>query len=187
MIGGSLQVPSPRPRGPGPAGSLGAVTLWRYALSCGLLLLPIFVWNAALTPSLPYPWGTAAFWQDIPRPLAYLENSARLIVSGLPFLMPFEPTSTLQRRGLVMYAGGTALYFCAWVAVLIAPGSAWAVSPIGFLAPAYTPLLWLVGLALLGRRLFWGRFYRWWMFLIPAGGFIAAHVTHAALVYARTY
>jgi hypothetical protein len=44
-----------------------------------------------------------------------------------------------------------------------------------------------LGLALLGQRLYWGRFYRWWMFLVPAVGFVAAHVSHAALVYARTY
>jgi hypothetical protein len=86
-----------------------------------------------------------------------------------------------------MYGVGTGLYLCAWLALLIAPHSTWAVSPAGFLAPAYTPLIWLVGLALLGQRLFWGRFYRWWMFLIPACGFVAVHVSHAALVYARTY
>jgi hypothetical protein len=159
----------------------------RYLLSVGLLALPIFLWNAAFTRFLPSTFAMAEFWRDIPTPLAYLENSFRLIVSALPFLMPLELTSPLQRKGLLFYSVGIALYFGSWVALMNAPHSPWATSAIGFLAPAYTPVMWLVGFALLGQRLYWGRFYRWWMFLIPAVGFIATHVGHTAIVYARTH
>ena len=168
-----------------PRGLMRLLPLRRYVLSCGLLLLPIFVWNLAFTRFLPSPWGTSEFWRDIPGPLAYQENVFRLIVSLVPFLMPLEMTSAIQRRGLVVTGVGVVLYFCAWAAIMLAPHSPWASSSLGFLAPAYTPLIWLVGLALLGQRLFWGRFYRWWMFLVPAGAFITAHVRHTALVYAR--
>ena len=161
--------------------------LRRYALNCGLLLLPIFIWNAVFARFLPSALGGAEFWRDIPAPLAALENSLRLVVSILPFLMPLELRSGLQRKGVVVYGLGTALYLCAWAALMIAPRSPWAVSPVGFFAPAFTPLIWLVGLALVGQRLWWGRFYRWWMFLFPTAGFIAAHVGHTALVYARTF
>lgn len=115
-----------------------------------------------------------------------VENSLRLVVSVLPFLMPLELTSRLQRKGLIVYAVGAAFYFISWIALMRAPSSRWATTPFGFFAPACTPLIWLMGLALLGQRLYWGRFYRWWMFLIPAVGFIIAHVSHTALVYART-
>ena len=161
--------------------------LRRYGVSCGLLVLPIFLWNVAFSRFLPPAFAMSEFWRDIPTPLAYLENAFRLIVSVLPFFMPLELRSVRQRRGLVSYSIGVALYCLAWAAVMIAPHSRWAASPAGFLAPAYTPLIWLVGLALLGQRLYWGSFYRWWMFLFPAGGFVSAHVGHAALVYARTY
>ena len=164
----------------------GYLAVRRYALSCGLLLLPIFLWNAVFVRFLPSAVGGPEFWRDIPAPLAALENYLRLVVSVLPFLMPLELTSGLQRTGLVVYAVGTALYFGSWTALMIAPASSWAISPVGFFAPACTPLIWLVGLALLGQRVYWGRFYRWWMFLIPAAGFIAAHVGHTSLVYART-
>jgi hypothetical protein len=63
----------------------------------------------------------------------------------------------------------------------------WAGSALGFLAPAYTPVLWFTGLALLGRRLFWGGFYRWWMYLVLSLAFLAAHVTHTFIVYARNF
>ena len=150
-----------------------ADALRHYALSCGLLLLPIFAWNAALARSLPPAFSMTEFWRDISAPLALAENSLRAVVSVVPFFMPLELVSTRQRTGLVVYCVGAVLYFCSWVIIIIAPNSPWAASPAGFLAPAYTPLIWLAGVALLGRRLYWGRSYRWWMFLIPAAGFIA--------------
>lgn len=108
-----------------------------------------------------------------------------MIVLILPFFMPLELASPIQRAGLSVFGAGICLYAASWVAILRAPDSAWAQSPAGFLAPAYTPLVWLVGVSLLGQRLFWGRGYRWWMYLAPVSIFIAAHVGHAALVYWR--
>jgi hypothetical protein len=46
-------------------------------------------------------------------------------------------------------------------------------------------MLWLVGLALVGRRLFWGHAYRWWFYLPGAAIFLSAHIWHTAIVYAR--
>lgn len=159
--------------------------LRRYFLSCGLLLLPIFAWNAALTPFLPGAWSASEFWRDIPPALALAENASRIMVATLPFLMPLERGSAFQRQGLAVWAIGVALYLLSWLAILAAPNSRWATSALGFMAPAYTPLVWLAGLAILGQRLFWGRWYRWWIYLIPALVFIAAHVGHAAIVFVR--
>ena len=157
----------------------------RYLVNCGLLLLPIFIWNAALTRFLPPALARTEFWRDIPAALNYSENAFRLMVLVLPFFMPLELKSAPQRRGLVVFGIGVLLYFGAWAALILAPRSSWAGSGVGFLAPALTPLIWLLGLALLGQRLYFGRFYRWWMFLLPTAGFIALHVAHAAMVYGR--
>jgi hypothetical protein len=153
--------------------------------SCGLLLLPIFIWNAVFTRYLPAAWSGAEFWRDIPALLVHTENAFRLIVSALPFIMPLELTSPIQRRGLVVTCIGTSLYFVSWLPLMFAPDSRWATSAPCSLAPACTPLAWLLGIALLGQRLYWGDFYRWWMYLIPTGIFMAAHVSHAVLVYLR--
>ena len=69
---------------------------------------------------------------------------------------------------------------------MMSPRSAWSTSAFGFAAPAYTPALFLIGMALLGSRLFWRQPYRWWFYLIASVGFLAAHIAHTLLVYART-
>lgn len=52
---------------------------------------------------------------------------------------------------------------------------------------AWKPLIWLIGLGLVGRRLYLDWSYRWWGYLVLAGGFIALHVTQANIVYARNH
>lgn len=159
----------------------------RYALSCGLLLVPAILWNIALTKQLPPAFSLAEFWREIPAPLAFAENSLRVAVFALPFFMPLSLSAPTSKRALLIYATGTLVYFASWLALILSPASSWSTSALGFTAPAYTPCLWLLGIALLGRQLFWGTFYRWWMYLVLALAFLATHILHTAMVYARSH
>lgn len=159
----------------------------QYLVSCGLLLLPVFVWNIALMKFLPAAFAPSEFDRDIPHILSTAENVLRLLIFALPFLMPLNISSQRQRTGLVIFIAGNIIYFVSWLALIAKPNSPWSQSALGFLAPSYTPILWFVGLALLSRQLFWGKFYRWWMYLALSGLFIISHVSHAAIVYARNY
>lgn len=172
-----------------PASSVKSLfaTVRRYALSCGLLLIPVGVWNIALKGSLPPSFAPAEFDRDIPAPLALTENSVRLAIFALPFLMPLKLRAPGSIRAVSVFAAGTVLYFASWLALILFPSSAWSSTAFGFAAPAYTPALWLLGIALLGRQLFWGRFYRWWMYALLSIAFLAAHISHTTLVFARTH
>ena len=160
--------------------------LLHYLASCGLLLVPAAVWNLAFVDQLPPVYAAAEFWRDIPAPLTFIENSLRMLVFALPFAMPLDLSTPAQRRALLIFVLGTLVYFGSWLAVMAAPGSSWSTSAIGFAAPAYTPAIWLLGISLLGRRLFWGHAYRWWMYLVVSLVFLATHISHTLLVYART-
>lgn len=157
-----------------------------YALNWGLLLVPAAVWNIALRRYLPTSFAPAEFDRDIPTALALTENGLRLAIFVLPFLMPLDLTVPGRNRALFVFTAGTLLYFASWLPLILLPSSAWSSSALGFAAPAYTPALWLLGIALLGRRLFWGTFYRRWMYAAIAIAFLAAHVSHTVLVFART-
>ena len=156
-----------------------------YARSCGLLLIPAIAWSLAFTSKLMPASAMAEFWRDIPAPLVFSENALRSLVFTLPFAMPLQIATKRDRRALFVFVIGTLVYFASWVALMYWPGTSWSLSILGALAPVYTPILWLPGLAVLGQRLFWGQFYRWWMYLLICAGFLAAHITHGALVYIR--
>ncbi len=159
--------------------------LTHYALSCGWLLLPAAAWNIALARQLPPAFQRDEFWRDVPAPLAVAENALRLAVFAAPFLMPLDLEASGSVRALFIFGAGTILYFASWLALIWRPESRWSRCPWGFAAPAYTPLFWLLGIALLGDRLFWGTFYRWWMYLVLCAAFLAAHIAHTMRVYSR--
>ena len=161
--------------------------LVRYVVSCGVLTVPIVVWNLALTRFLPPALASLQFSRDIPPLVTYGENTLQIAVMVVPFLMPLEVATLGQRGGVRLFVVGKIVYFLSWVPLMIVPQSSWSTSWVGFVAPAYTPLLWLAGLGLIGRRFYVPSPFRWWMYVGLACGFVTFHVRNASIVYARHY
>jgi hypothetical protein len=156
----------------------------RYVLNCGWLMMPIFVWNLVLVTQLPPAFQPDVFWRDIPPALAWIENTLRLAVSVVPFLMPL-PSQPLPKVGVALYMFGLVAYAASWLLLIWWPGSWWSHSMAGFTAPAYTPLFWLLGITLLGRQLFIPIGYRPWTYGTLSVLFVSAHLAHAVLIVAR--
>jgi len=160
-------------------------TSMNYLLNCMLLLLPIMAWNLILTSKLPQAYSREVFWGDIPSFIANGENVFRLLVFILPVLMPIRILTQNQKLGLWLYVAGTTIYFLSWLAQIYYPQSAWSLSAFGFLAPAYTPLIFLTGIGLVGSTLFFPVPYRSWMYIAISTIFIGFHLSHAMTVYLR--
>lgn len=159
----------------------------RYTFTCGLLLLPILAGNAAFVSYLPPAISDPALWGAIPQPLAMAENALRVLLFAVPFFVPLQLSTRRQQVGLTLYIIGALVYAGSWLALIALPHSSWAASPAGFLAPAYTPALWLAGLSLLGKEFSWGGNYRPWMYATLCVLFLAVHISHATIVYTSNY
>ena len=162
-------------------------SLISYLLNCLLLLLPIMVWNLIFANKLPWAYSEEVFSKDIPSFITSGENIFRLIVFILPVLMPLRIEMQSQKFGLWLYIAGTAIYFVSWLAQIYFPQSAWSLSAWGFLAPAYTPLIWLVGIGLIGSAFYFSSPYRSWMYIITSVVFLGFHLSHALTVYLRNF
>jgi len=162
-------------------------TSWlRPLLSCGLLTIPILVWNIAFARYLPSPLTPAEFWTDIPRGIVIGENVLRTLVSVLPFFMPLREDTRRRRQGLAWFGIGVSLYFASWLLLMLFPASRWSTSAAGLLAPAYTPIVWLGALGMLGPRLVFPIYWRPWHYWLLALAFLTFHLAHTALVVGRT-
>ncbi len=157
----------------------------RYLANCILLTVPILLWNIAFSSQLPRAYSPEVFWANIPSVITIPENVLRLVVLMLPVLMPLVLTKQSQRTGLVVYLVGVGLYFLSWIPLMLFPDSAWSTSLIGFLAPAYTPLIWAIGIGLIGDSLYLPVAYRSRVYIIVSGLFVCAHCSHVILVYSR--
>ena len=156
-----------------------------YILNCFLLLIPILVWNAILAPKLPVAYQAEIFDKDIPSVVTLGENIFRTFVMFLPLLMPLSMASRSQKLGLYIFIFGMLVYFLSWIVLMAFPSGTWSMSAAGFLAPAYTPLIWLVGIGLVGTQFYFRSPYQSWMYILLSIIFLSFHITHAAIVYLR--
>ena len=156
-----------------------------YLVNCMLLILPIMAWNGIFSCRLPQTYSAEVFDKDIPSLIANGENISRLLVFVLPILMPIRIETESQKLGLWLYVIGVAIYFVSWLVQMALPQSAWSLSAFGFLAPAYTPLIWLVGIGLIGKELYFDSPYRSWIYILLSVIFIGLHLSHAWTVYSR--
>jgi hypothetical protein len=54
------------------------------------------------------------------------------------------------------------------------------------MAPAFTPILWLAGIGMIGDEFQTSQVpFKWWMYWIVSACFLFFHILHTGLVYAR--
>ncbi|MGV3559016.1 hypothetical protein [Larkinella arboricola] len=152
-----------------------------------LLMIPVVIWNLALTDQLPAGFQPKIFWKDIPAWLTYGENGSRILVFALAGLMPIRSSTKRQGVGFFSYLAGLVLYFAAWLALIYFPDSRWSTSLPGFMAPAFTPLFWLTGIGLIGESFYFNLPFRRWIFMLTAFLFVVLHCFHTYTVYDRLY
>ncbi len=158
--------------------------IMEYALNCFILLIPIFLWNILFATSLPRSY-TGQVWDNIPQIISITESVLRIMVFILPLLMPLTIQSNRQKVGLGVYFVGVFIYFLSWVSQIYYPGSRWSSSVYGFLAPAYTTIIWFIGIGLIGSRLFITKKYQPIFYIAMSSVFVVVHTMHAYIVYMR--
>lgn len=142
-------------------------------LNCFWLLVPVLAWNIAFSAKLAHP--AFKFDEAIPGWILTLENLLRVATMILPIFMPLRWDTVQSKLGIGIYFLGLVVYFASWIPLIVAPASGWSNSQPGFLAPAYTPLLWLVGMGLIAG---------WWPYLVLSVAFVGVHLMHWGRVYA---
>jgi hypothetical protein len=157
----------------------------RYILNGFLLFIPLLVFDAAFASRLPAAYQ-AACWDDVPALVTVPEGALRVGTMLLALLLPISVAGPVQLSGAALYVVGLAAYGMAWAAQILFPRSSWSTGTAGFLAPAFTPALWLTGIGLIGFRPLIPHIRALpWIFLATAAVFLAFHNVHGALVLQR--
>lgn len=145
------------------------------------------IWNIVLTKELPKDFQPEIFWKDVPIFLKYGENISRTLVFILTLLMPLSILTNTQKNGLYLYVAGTVVYFASWLVLIYFPDSRWSNSVFGFMAPAYSPVLWLTGIGLIGNSFYFNLPHRRWFFIFTSLIFLTFHNFHAITIYHRIH
>ncbi len=148
-------------------------------------MIPIFLWNLFLTSYLPNGYSMDVFWKDIPPLIGNTENILRIIVFMLPLVMTFSLKSRQQKIGFVVFLAGLILYFSSWLMQIYLPESNWSNSIFGFMAPAYTTLIWFVGIGLIGNTSVLKIPFISHIYIGSSLAFVIVHSIHTYIVYMR--
>jgi hypothetical protein len=87
----------------------------------------------------------------------------------------------------MLYGVGALVYFLSWIPLLFFSESGWSTSLIGFLGPFYTPLIWAVGIGLIGRTLYVPIPYHPWIYIFLSTVFVVFHCWHGIIVYTKYF
>lgn len=146
-----------------------------------LLLIPVFVINIVLYKKLP-EFFKPAQWDSIPKYVPIAENIFRYLSFLLPMIMIIGISSLRQKLGFVVYLIGLLIYFSSWLLQIKFKEDKYNRSLILRSAPAYTPIIWLIGIGLMCEKTYLAS-----VNLSPAYFFIVViftfiHTWHAYLV-----
>lgn len=153
------------------------------------LTFPPLLFSLILMSRLPAALTPALFNKSIPDVLMNGENIVRILVFAMPLFFSIGISTKTQKQGLALYIAGVAFYYLSYGALISFPDSDWSTSMIGFVAPAYTNLFWMIGIGLLGEKFYFpARLrYRPVFFIAPVVIFLIFHITHAVIVYRRSF
>jgi hypothetical protein len=148
-----------------------------------VLTIPILVWNGIYTSRLPELFSPDTFDRYTPNFILISEKVFRFTIFLMPLVLRLDISTPIGKTGSGVYLFGVLVYFLAWLLLIYAPASRWSNSILGFCAPAYTPLIWLVGISLMTDSYFFDISYSRGHFILPAMCFLFFHIMHTAEVY----
>ncbi|MCK5128943.1 MAG: hypothetical protein KAQ68_03755 [Clostridiales bacterium] len=162
------------------------MNIFKAILSNGfVLMMPIFIWNIIFTSKLPSPFEARNFDVGIPQYILLGENLFRAVVFILPILFTIDMSTRVGKIGLLFYLAGCLIYFASWLLIIYMQDSSWSTGIFGFTAPAYTPIIWLVGISLMTGSYNIKIPYTRWHYLVPCIVFIGVHTIHSIMAYTK--
>ncbi len=158
-----------------------------YFINCFLLMLPILIWNIGLTIKLPEAFQQEIVGQNNSSFVTSGETISRILVFAITLLMPLRISTRRQKTGLFLYLVGITIYFISWLVLIYFPNSEWSTNLAGFLAPAYTPFFWLMGIGLIGDSFYFNLPFKRFYFFFISMLFLLFHNVHTMTIYYRTH
>lgn len=126
-----------------------------------------------------------AQWDQIPKALDVAENIFRFPVFLLPLFFRITLESDVNKAGLVLYAVGVLVYFLSWAVQLWRQDKGSSRTALFRMAPAYTTVIWLSGIALLGKPYFNTVVNPNIVYVIGVILFVVIHTLHAYCVFRK--
>jgi len=150
----------------------------KYINNCFLLFIPILLFNILFFKKLP-----SHYLKNISHPIIIIETITRIIVIAFSMIMVMNIQNKMEKIGIIIYVIGIIIYFTSYFIEIYAANSLFGRNIIFILAPYWTSIIWLIGIGLVGNRLFINIPYHFNVYLILSVIFTTIHTIHGYLCY----
>ena len=156
--------------------------MMHYLLNGFLFFIPVFIWNAVLFKKLPEFYQPSS-WDNIPKALDVSENIFRFLSFFTPVLFKIDFSTGSQVLGLILYIAGIFIYFTSWILQIMFRERALSKRLFFRAAPAYTTVIWLTGIGLIGKYTFIPNVQK--LYFIIMSVFVVVHTCHSFIIWKK--
>jgi hypothetical protein len=149
-----------------------------YKNNCFWFLIPVIIFNIIFTKYLP-----EFYLKNVNHPIVRIETIARIITIAFSVIMAIKLDNKIGKAGLIVYIIGVLVYFCSYFIVIKVPAISFHNIFFVLLAPYWTSVLWLIGIGLLGNKLFINIPYHYAAYIIISIVFAIIHSIHGYICY----
>jgi len=150
----------------------------KYIYNCFLFFIPILIFNILFFKKLP-----SYYLKNISHPIIKAETIIRIITIAFSIIMAINIQNNTGKIGLIIYIIGIIIYFSSYFIEIYFPNTLFSKKLIFILAPYWTSVIWLIGIGLLGNKLFVNIPYHFTVYLIISVIFTIIHTIHGYLCY----
>jgi len=150
----------------------------KYINNCFLLFIPVLVFNILFFKKLP-----SHYLRTISHPIIIMETITRIITIAFSIIMAINIQSKTGKAGLIIYIIGILIYFTSYIIEIYFSDTLFGRNIFFVLSPYWTSVIWLIGIGLLGNRLFVNIPYHFIVYSILSIIFATIHTIHGYLCY----
>ena len=154
------------------------VIILKYINNCFLFFVPLLVFNILFFKKLP-----SHYLKNISHPIITAETITRIITIAFSMIMAINIHGKIGKIGLIIYIIGIIIYCTSYFIEIYFSDTLFGRNIILVLAPYWTSVIWLIGIGLLGNRLFVNIPYHFTVYSILSIIFAAVHTIHGYLCY----
>jgi hypothetical protein len=140
--------------------------------------MPIIIFNIIVTKYLP-----EFYLKNINHPIVTIETIARIMTIAFSVIMAIKLDDKIGKAGLIVYIIGVLIYFFSYFIVIKIPAISFNNNYIVLLAPYWTSVLWLIGIGLMGNKLFINIPYHYTAYIVISFFFTIIHSIHGYICY----
>ena len=154
------------------------IIILKYLNNCFLLFIPILLFNILFFKKLP-----SHYLKNITHPIIIMETITRIITIAFSIIMIINIQNKIEKIGIIIYIIGIIIYFTSYFIEIYASNLLFGRNIIFILAPYWTSVIWLIGIGLVGNRLFVNIPYHFTVYSILSIIFATIHTIHGYLCY----